>query len=162
MKLISEHDDRLKTACDLFDFNNEVNLKELTADMLELMYKYKGIGLAAVQVGLPYNLFITSFEPYLFINPNIIETGINSSKSTEGCLSFPGLFLPVIRKTEIILTYQDIEGKFYTNRFEDLKAKVIQHEIDHLCGITFTERVSKLVLAMAEKKRQKRINRRSI
>lgn len=162
MKLIAETDDRLNTACDLFKYDDDVSLPQLVADMLAFMTNHKGVGLAAVQLGLPYNFFVTGFEPYLFINPDIIEKSENTYKSTEGCLSFPGLFLPISRNEEILLTYQDIDGKFCTNRFNEMKAKVIQHEIDHLQGITFNHRVSKLVLQMAEKKRQKRINRRSI
>jgi len=160
MKLIAETDERLKTACDPFDYNTGVDLKQLSTGMLELMMKFGGIGLAANQVGLPYNLFMTNFEPYLFVNPDIIDTGKDETKSVEGCLSFPDLFLPVYRKTEILLTYQDINGKFHTGKFGGIEAKVIQHECDHLHGITFKDRVSKLVLVMAEKKRKKFLNRR--
>lgn len=162
MNLIPETDQRLTTPCELFEFNDTIDLKELSADLLQFMMTHRGIGLAAVQVGLPHNLFVTAFEPYLFINPSIVTFSVDESKGIEGCLSFPGLVLPVYRKNQITVSYQNIRNELITQNFNGTEAKVIQHEMDHLAGITFKSRVSKLVLSMAEKKKQKFLNRRTV
>lgn len=155
MKLVPEYSKILTTACDKFDFDQDIDLEKITAEMLKFMFSNGGVGLACPQVDLPYNFFVIYEKPYLIINPDIVDFSDEKTKSKEGCLSFPGLLLPVERSNTILLTYQNIKGEYITERFTDLLAKIIQHETDHLNGITFRQRVSKLTLAMAEKKRQK-------
>jgi peptide deformylase len=112
-------------------------------EMFKLMYKFNGIGLAANQVGLPDRLFVSNFDkPRVFINPYILSySAQEETLGKEGCLSFPGLTLKVWRPRYVQIKYKDINGKIHVETFADYHARVIQHEIDHLDGITFDRRV---------------------
>lgn len=157
MKLVPGNDKILTTPCSLYEFTDQDDLEKTTAEMLKFMHEKNGVGLAAPQVGLSHRMFVIYKEPYLIINPDIIEYSDDKSKMREGCLSFPGLFLPIERANSIILTYQNIKGEFITDRFTGMMARIIQHETDHVNGIVFQNRTSKLSLVMADKKRKKLI-----
>lgn len=160
LKLVKETDSILTTKCKLFNFNSTIDLEELISDLLKLMYDTGGIGLAAPQVGLDYRIFVLKTVPYVMINPELISVSEETSKEKEGCLSFPKLVLPIERHNSIVVTFQNLKGEYITEHFDGLTARVIQHELDHLNGITFKSRVSKLVLNIAEKKRKKFFIRR--
>ena len=118
--------------------------QNLIDDMLETMYHYNGVGLAAVQVGMLKQIIVIDVEdgkgPYVLINPKILKTK-GSKECEEGCLSFPNEFGKVIRPTEVIVEYYDREAKKVKLKAKDLLAQAVCHEIDHLNGIVFVDLV---------------------
>ncbi|MCF6266109.1 MAG: peptide deformylase [Desulfuromusa sp.] len=138
------------------EFNTE--LKQLADDMVETMYAAPGVGLAAPQVGVLQRLIIldcsTSEEPndlLVAVNPEIIaEEG--DSLEEEGCLSVPGYWANVKRHAKATLRYQDINGNFHEREAEGLLAIGMQHEIDHLDGVLFVDRLSPLKRSIFRKK----------
>ena len=118
--------------------------QNLIDDMLDTMYHYKGVGLAAVQVGILKQIIVIDVEdekgPYVLINPKIIKTK-GSKECEEGCLSFPNEFGKVVRPTEVIVEFLDRFGKKSKLKAKDLLAQAVCHEVDHLNGIVFTELV---------------------
>ena len=132
---------------------NEVNkeIQNIMDDMLETMYSANGIGLAAIQIGIPKNLIVIDLltkekkkDPMYFINPKIIKQSSKMSKYDEGCLSLPSLFAEIQRPSECDVEYLDYEGKKKILKATGLLATCIQHEIDHLKGILFIDYLSKL------------------
>ena len=124
--------------------------------MVATMLKYKGIGLASNQVGIDAQIFVMGEEkPITVINPIITEVGPERVEMEEGCLSFPGLYFKVKRPSVVSVQYLDIEQKECIIKLEGLHARVFLHEYDHLQGITFDQRISKLRLEMAKKKQEK-------
>ena len=124
-------------------------LRRLMNDMLETMYDAPGIGLAAIQVGVPKRVIVidTSKEekktPLYFVNPKIIVKSKNKSTYEEGCLSVPGQFAEVDRPDQCHISYLDYSGKKKELKAEGLLATCIQHEMDHLEGILFIDYLSK-------------------
>lgn len=112
--------------------------------MFETMYDAKGVGLAAPQIGKNIRLAIIDIgdDPIVLINPKITKM---SGKETcdEGCLSFPGLSEKVERAVKVITEYTDLDGDRYEMEAEGLLARAIQHELDHLDGVVFVDRISK-------------------
>ena len=125
-------------------------LRKLMDDMLETMYSAPGIGLAAIQVGVPKRVIVMDLskeeakKPLYFVNPKIIIKSKNNSTYEEGCLSVPGQFAEVDRPDQCHISYLDYEGKKKELRAEGLLATCIQHEMDHLEGILFIDYLSKL------------------
>jgi peptide deformylase len=119
-------------------------------DMLETMYKAPGIGLAAIQIGVPKRVIVIDLSkeekktPLYFVNPRIIVKSKNNSTYEEGCLSVPGQFAEVDRPNECQVSYLDYNGQKKELRAKGLLATCIQHEIDHLEGILFIDYLSKL------------------
>ena len=125
------------------------SIRELAKNMLITMYSAKGIGLAAPQVGIHKRLLVIdlNFEdpntpPNVFINPEIISSSATLDTYEEGCLSIPGVYLNVLRPSSIRLSYRDEMGRPKKMNAEGLMARCIQHEIDHLNGICFVDKVS--------------------
>ena len=118
--------------------------QNLIDDMLDTMYHYKGVGLAAVQVGILKQIIVIDVEdekgPYVLINPKITKTK-GSKECEEGCLSFPNEFGKVVRPTEVIVEFLDRFGKKSKLKAKDLLAQAVCHEVDHLNGVVFTELV---------------------
>jgi peptide deformylase len=130
--------------------DNEV--RRCAAEMLELMYAAKGLGLAAPQVALPYQLLVMNFagnpekkdQQFIAINPVLVEKKGGMEEASEGCLSFPELFQKVRRaKTAIVRAY-DLDGQMYEMTAHDLAARVWQHEIDHLHGSLYIDKMNPL------------------
>jgi peptide deformylase len=134
------------------------DIKRFAEDLLETMYASNGIGLAATQVGQPWRICvidipasirneknttdIQSIEfPLIMINPVITEKS-GTEVLSEGCLSFPGLALQIKRASSVVVNYQTLSNKSLSIRASGLLARAIQHEIDHLDGILFIDRVS--------------------
>ena len=124
------------------------NLLRVVNNMIDTMHIEDGIGLAAPQVGLNKSILVIDIscideneEPLAFINPEIIASN-GESVHEEGCLSIPNVREEVTRPEEITLKYQDKEGKKYIEKFSGWKSRVLQHEIDHLNGILFVDRIS--------------------
>ncbi|MBN1590256.1 MAG: peptide deformylase [Pirellulales bacterium] len=124
-------------------------LRRLAAEMLELMYEFDGVGLAANQVDLPYRLFAVNFEgdqaikeqEFVFLNP-VITNRSGMDEAEEGCLSFPGIYAPVRRPNKVTLTAFDLSGNEIHLELEGLPARAVQHETDHLDGVVFVDRLS--------------------
>src|SRR5437763_11384747 len=122
------------------------------AEMLELMYEARGLGLAATQVALPYQLFVANFagdpqqkeDERVYINPVVLERK-GSVEGEEGCLSFPGLFQKVRRAKTIRVQAYNLDGQAVEIvPTESLTSRVIQHEIDHLDGVLFIDKMGAL------------------
>ncbi len=120
------------------------DVRRLVDDMFETMYESKGVGLAAPQVGVNIRLAIIDIgdDPLVLINPQILK---KSGKETcdEGCLSFPGLSEKVERALKVVAEATDLDGSAYEIEAEGLLARAIQHELDHLDGVLFIDRISK-------------------
>jgi len=133
---------------------NYPNLQELINNMYDTMYNSDGLGLAAPQVEHSIRLFVIDGSPLkddepeidgfkrIFINAHIIEYAGEETLFTEGCLSVPGLREDVKRPSKIRIQYYDENWNYYDEYFEGVKARIIQHEYDHLEGILFTDKLS--------------------
>ena len=126
--------------------------------MLELMYEHQGLGLAAPQVALPVQLLVLNFEgdaqkkdmEYVAINPVILDRK-GSQEGNEGCLSFPDLYQKVRRAKTVTVQYYDLQGGLKEMTCHDLPARVWQHEIDHLNGVLFIDKMGSLGLSRSQK-----------
>ena len=148
------------------------DLQKLMDDMLETMYAAPGIGLAAIQVGVPKRVIVLDIglreksesqndkreerrNPMYFVNPEIIEKSENNSIYEEGCLSVPGQFAEIDRPDKCHIKYLDYRGQPKEIKAEGMLATCIQHEIDHLEGILFIDYLSTLKKSMIIKKLSK-------
>ncbi|OGI16233.1 MAG: peptide deformylase [Candidatus Moranbacteria bacterium RBG_19FT_COMBO_42_6] len=120
-------------------------IQELILDMLETMEKNDGLGLAASQVGVSLRLCVINLDgkKYILINPKFKSRSWKKVVAEEGCLSFPGFFIPVKRHNAVIVKALDRSGKEIIIKAEGMLSRVLQHEIDHLEGIPFTKRKAK-------------------
>jgi peptide deformylase len=153
-------------------FDNQ--LKSFVYDMFETMYNERGIGLAAVQVGVLKRIivvdvdqkydkdgnFISKGNPLCFINPEIVKSSREESDFDEGCLSFPGENVNIIRPSSIEITFYNLDGSKGSIKASGMLATCIQHEIDHLNGITISSYLSDLKREMMLKRltKQRRKN----
>jgi len=160
MHLIKSPDPWLEKVVKDFDFE-ALDAKAISEEMIELMVQEGGIGLSANQVGLDARIFVMKphlledKSPLVIINPHLASVTVNYENLPEGCLSHPDLFLSVKRPRGIIANYLDITGKECKIELYDIDARCFLHEYDHLQGIEFTDRVSRLKLDMAKKKQAK-------
>ena len=147
------------------------DLQILMDDMLETMYAAPGIGLAAIQVGIPKRVIVLDIEqkegnkkPLFFVNPEIIQKSKNLSTYEEGCLSVPGQFAEIDRPDKCHIKYLDYYGEKKEINAEGMLATCIQHEMDHLEGILFIDYLSKLKKTMIIKKlsKQKKVLERIV
>ena len=144
-------------------------LQQLMDDMLETMYAAPGIGLAAIQVGIPKRVIVMDLapkdeprNPMYFVNPQIIKKSENISTYEEGCLSVPGQFAEINRPEQCHVKYLDYHGKQKEMKAEGMLATCIQHEMDHLEGILFIDYLSKLKKSMIIKKLSKNKSNRIV
>ena len=133
-------------------------IRRLAADMVETMFDSNGVGLAAPQVGLSLRLLVADAThrdggagPRVFINPEILESW-DEWLYDEGCLSLPGLSAELVRPEAIRLRFQDETGAWHEEEFHELWSRVLQHEIDHLDGKLFVDRMSPMRRALLEKR----------
>ena len=168
-QLIEEASQVLRTPPELFDFENPAEPpEEIAKNMIEAMEKFGGLGLSANQVGLPYRMFVmrtmhegdTESKVVPYFNPELTRVSQETELMKEGCLSFPDIYLMIKRSKTVEFKYQDVEGKEHTVVLEGLGARCVQHEIDHLNGILFLQRASKLKLERALKARPKERKKR--
>jgi len=180
-EILEVPDPRLKTVSDRVETFDDA-LKALVADMFETMYAANGIGLAAIQVGVPSRVLVidlqpddpdaepevchehgghhhthqpTRNEPRVFVNPEILDPAEEIATYSEGCLSVPEIYADVDRPARCRVRWQDLDGKTHEEAMEGLMATCIQHEMDHLEGILFIDHLSRLKRQMALKKLQK-------
>ena len=172
MKLVEQTDPILRKVCTPFDFNEPVmDPYELAEGLHEIRRKDGGIGLAAPQVGIDTRALVIGMgslqtegaEDYdqVFFNPVITSTEGKEVYMIEGCLSYPGLFVKVKRPETIELHWETEEGSECTETFDGITSRILQHEVDHLNGITFIKRANRFHLEQAQKqlklsKRRKR------
>ena len=127
----------------------DIETRKLAREMLQSMYSAKGIGLAAPQVGISQELLVidinfedSAAEPLILINPEITAFGSTLNSYEEGCLSIPGVYLNVVRPSTIKLKFRDEMGRPRKMNADGLLARCIQHEVDHLRGVLFVDRVT--------------------
>jgi peptide deformylase len=180
MEIIEAPDPRLKTVSTPVDTFDD-QLKILVDDMFETMYAAHGIGLAAIQVGIPLRVLVIDLqpededaepeecddhgcghnhrplkkEPRIFINPEILDPAEEQATYQEGCLSVPDIYADVDRPKTCRVRWQDLDGNTHEEAMEGLMAVCIQHEMDHLNGILFIDHLSRLKRNMALKKLEK-------
>ena len=154
-------DPRLKKECEPVEAVND-EIKTILNDMLETMYAAPGIGLAAPQIGVMKRVVVMDVsddkdkpEPLKLINPEIIWESEETSIYQEGCLSIPEQYADVERPAEVGMRYMDENGETHEIEADGLLATCIQHEIDHLDGVLFTDYLSALKRNMILKKVQK-------
>ncbi|MFA7595607.1 MAG: peptide deformylase [Novosphingobium sp.] len=180
-EILEVPDPRLKTVSKPVEHFDE-KLKALVSDMFETMYDAPGIGLAAIQIGVPLRVLVidlqpedpdaepevctahgghhhthqpTKKEPRVFVNPEILDPSEELSTYQEGCLSVPEIYAEVDRPAQCRVRWQDLEGNVHEEDLEGLMATCIQHEMDHLEGILFIDHLSRLKRNMALKKLEK-------
>lgn len=180
-EILEVPDPRLKTVSTPVE-KFDAELKVLVEDMFETMYDAPGIGLAAIQVGVPLRVLVidlqpddpdaepevctahgghqhthqpTLKQPRVFINPEILDPAEDLMTYSEGCLSVPDIYADVDRPATCRVRYQDMDGKVHEEDLDGLMATCIQHEMDHLEGILFIDHLSKLKRNMALKKLDK-------
>lgn len=127
----------------------DAELTRMLAEMFELMYEHKGVGLAANQVDLPYRMFVMNVsgdpgkkdQEFVFLNP-VLAKQQGLAESEEGCLSLPGVYAPVKRPEKVEITGYNLAGQQVTLALSGLPARVVQHEVDHLDGTMFIDRLT--------------------
>jgi len=165
LPILEAPDPRLRTISSPVEAIDD-DLQRLIDDMFETMYGAPGIGLAAIQVGVPKRVLVIDLQepesdeegapsvkkPMVFINPEILETSEDLSVYNEGCLSVPEQFAEVERPATIRASWMDRDGRIHEERLEGLLATCLQHEMDHLQGVLFVDHLSRLKRDMLLKK----------
>ena len=125
------------------------SVRELAREMLRSMYSAQGIGLAAPQVGVHQQLLVIDLDPeeasnppLVLINPEVVATSGSLDTYEEGCLSIPGVYLNVVRPSQVDIKYRDEQGRPQRRKADGLMARCILHEMDHLNGVLFVDRVT--------------------
>jgi peptide deformylase len=162
MRLVPSTDPILTKGLEEFDFEK---VKEIFADaadlkeqMVDLMVKHKGIGLSACQVGLNMRCFVigeTRESAIMVINPKILGFSEETELAPEGCLSFPDMFLQITRPSQVSAEWLDEHGEKQSGTLDGYGARCFLHEFDHLNGVVFRNKVSRLKWERAQKKKSK-------
>ena len=161
MKLVKASDPILHTPPKRFDFTNPpIDPEQLADDLKEAMIKFRGIGLSANQVGIPYQVLAAGDynDPdniVVCFNPRIVFASDHTIPIEEGCLSYPGIFLIIERPSVIRLRCANFTGRVDTQIYDGVPARIVQHEMDHMMGTNFTAHVSKLKLDRAKAHKKK-------
>lgn len=146
MKLVKPNDPILTAECKPFDFiNPPFDPIEFSKDLVKLMYDSNGIGLAANQVGVDYRIFAMRSHPENFVcfNPKIVWYSDATVDLEEGCLTYPGLLVNIVRPQHIRVRFNIPNGDTLTKQFTGMTARIFQHEFDHLNGIIFYNRANR-------------------
>ncbi len=168
LPILEAPDPRLRTISTPVETIDD-ELQQLIDDMFETMYAAPGIGLAAIQVGVPRRVLVIDLQepeseeegakpvrnPMVFINPQILSGSDQFSIYNEGCLSVPDQYAEVERPATVRASWMDREGRIHEQTLEGLLATCLQHEMDHLEGILFVDHLSRLKRDMLMKKLQK-------
>ena len=139
------------------------DIRRLVDKMVDIMRQNKGIGLAAPQAGVPLRLFIISLDGgkenvKVFVNPTVTPSG-DLMTNEEGCLSVPGIYAKIRRYKECEVTATDLDGKEFTEQAEGLYARALQHEYDHIEGMTIVNRMAQIA-RIAHRKQLKKLQER--
>jgi peptide deformylase len=131
-------------AAEVTDING--SLADLAGAMVEIMYEARGLGVAAPQVGVQKRLFVYQMgedgDPVTVVNPSVSDSA-GEWEFEEGCLSIPGLYFPIVRPKQILLTGWDLDGNELAIEADEIEARCFQHEIDHLDGVLLLSRLDK-------------------
>jgi peptide deformylase len=137
------------------------DIRGLYRDLVDTMYAHNGVGIAAIQIGVPVQMFLIeaavaggseSDDPLAFINPEIVWTSDDLERADEGCLSFPGIFVPVERPARARVRAMNLQGEIFELEGEGLLARAFQHENDHLTGKLLVDFVGPLKKQMIRRK----------
>ena len=133
-----------------------MDARQLQDELIEGMYHYNGVGLSANQIGYKYKVFSMNHEgqSMAIFNPEIIEVSDELVYETEGCLSYPGLYVKILRPKSLSASWENASGENFTGYFSDLSARIFLHEMDHMNGRVFYERAKIMHLQSARKKRR--------
>lgn len=159
MKLVNSNSPILHTETEPLLNVDMINLEQLSYDMLDFMKEHGAVGLASPQIGLTHRLFVMDPHRRVF-NPEILDESKDQKLYDEGCLSFPGLFMKVKRPLWVDVRYKTVTDGTVTTieeTLKDIRCQCFCHELDHLNGVTFDQRVSKAKLQLALKKRKKKL-----
>lgn len=162
LNLVSETNSILKKPTTKVDFSSlNIDPVKLTEDLLLTAKEHKALGLAANQCGIPYSAIAVGDGEthFVMINPEILSVSEETVHLQEGCLSFPFLLLAITRPKDVEVKFQDFNGVEYTKNFSGLSARIIQHEIDHLNGITFDTVAKPFALKKSLLSREKNIKK---
>jgi peptide deformylase len=156
LALVPGNDPTLKEIMPDFVFGRDNAVVTANA-LIDALERHGGLGLAAPQIGMRKRCFVAGPKDNVvsYFNPKVISFSEETELQEEGCLSYPGLKIKIRRPFSIVLEYQDYEGQLIRRRFDGLTARILQHEVDHLNGITFKERAGKMALQLAMKKWKK-------
>ena len=158
LKLVDQYDPILREQTIPVDFETTKgqNIAYASMSLMKSCEHYQGLGLSANQVGLKYSMcainHIEENKLFCLINPIIVDKSPELVAYKEGCLSFPGLFLTIGRAAWVDVQFKAGNGETITKRFDGVWATCVQHEIDHLAGIVYTDLVSPIKLDMAKRK----------
>lgn len=155
MKLVEHNDPILTTECKPFAFiTPPFDPVEFAKELVKFMYENNGIGIAANQVGVPYRIFAMRAYPENFVcfNPKIVWKSEATVELEEGCLTFPGMLVKVIRPQHIRVRFHTPNGDVLTKQFTGMSARIFQHELDHLDGVLFYNRANRYHRDQALKK----------
>ena len=161
LKIVKFPNKILRQKPEEFDFENCIlDPEKLEAELIETMFAHDGIGLAATQVGIAVCVFVMGHKDnpetaQAFFNPIVVKTTDTVEDLEEGCLSFPGIYVNIKRPTKILARWQNSKGEWQESEFDGYNCKCFLHELDHLQGIVFQDRVSTLKWALAVKKTKK-------
>lgn len=160
-KLVEEKEKILSEKAEVFDFSKRDDAIEISGRLVETIKLHRALGLAASQCGILERVFVMGAEEdyTVMFNPSVIYTSDEQTHMEEGCLSYPFMFLCISRPSSIRIKYQNELGKEKEVFLEGLSARIAQHEIDHLNGITFHKRAKPLALKTSLKKREKQIQK---
>lgn len=160
-KLIRHTDPFLREKLEEFDFENPpMDPNTIAETLYDLMVEYKGLGLSAIQIGWPYRVFVMHSNPKIVcFNPEIIETSDDHIVMEEGCLTFPNLFVKIRRPAWVKTKFFNEKGEEQTETFTGITGRCFLHEYDHVEGVLFVDRASRIALDRA-KKQKKMIERK--
>tara|TARA_B100001094_G_C18195952_1_gene810994 strand:+ start:14225 stop:14755 length:531 start_codon:yes stop_codon:yes gene_type:complete len=141
------------------EFGND--MVALSQSMLKIMRGFGGVGLAGIQLGLPKRILVgeANGKEFVLINPEVKDASKEKVSFNEGCLSFPMESFNVDRPSDITVSYQNADGTHVEEKFSGLASRIIQHEMDHLNGITILDKVSHLKRSLYIKKMKKRLKK---
>ncbi len=163
LPILSDGHPKLAERMEEFDLSQVMNteIQKFIKQLKLTMTTYGGLGLSANQCGIRFRMFVMGSDEFqmVCINPNIVETFGEPEKMREGCLSYPGLYLNVPRYKKIVVEHFDHLSEYNTSTLEGISAQVYQHELDHMNGVVYTNKVGPLALELA-KKRQKKLIRK--
>jgi peptide deformylase len=163
LPILSDGHPKLAERMEEFDLSQVMNpeIQKFIKQLKLTMTTYGGLGLSANQCGIRFRMFVMGSDEFqmVCINPKIVETFGEPEKMREGCLSYPGLYLNVPRYKKIVVEHFDHLGEYNTSTLEGISAQVYQHELDHMNGVVYTNKVGPLALELA-KKRQKKLIRK--
>jgi len=139
-------------------------VRSLYRDLVDTMYAYEGVGIAAIQIGVPLKMFLVDArvagqaegtDPLAFINPEVVGLSGSRQRMDEGCLSFPGIYVPIERPGHAHLRAMGLDGKIFEAEGDELYGRCMQHEFDHLSGKLMVDFVGPLKKRMIKKRLEK-------